>query len=144
MSGDLAVIGATGAETGAAYVFHRGVDGAWSEIARLSAPGGGHAISLDGSIAVVGAPFHDLNGVEDSGAAYVYAVGPDADANGTMDICECLAAGDFDLSGAIGLQDLLFLLSAFGSDAAGDLDDDGDTDLDDLTELLSNYGETCP
>ena len=35
------------------------------------------------------------------------------------------------------VDDLLALLSAFGSDADGDCDDDGDTDVNDLLILIS-------
>jgi hypothetical protein len=61
-----------------------------------------------------------------------------------MDVCNCWAAGDLDLSGAVRLQDLALLLSAFGLDSRGDLNGDTLTSLADLAILLANFGEDCP
>jgi len=108
LDGDLAVIGAENADThientGAAYVFHRQPDGSWVEVGKVFAADGafqdefGRSVALSGNLAVVGAPFHDIvdsggNTQVDAGAAYVFAVGPDRDENGVMDVCECRAA----------------------------------------------------
>lgn len=109
LSGDTLAVGASGESSlvsnnpsnnnastaGAAYVFVRDVNGAWTEEAYLKAqvPGGGDAFgwhvafdgnSLDGSTLVVSAPLEDgadtgvggsqdSNGAVDSGAVYVFS-----------------------------------------------------------------------
>ena len=81
VSGDTAIVGAPyalsgGVIGGAVYVFVRSGT-AWTQQAKLVASDPhaldyfGSAISLDGSTAVVGAPYADVFGV-DSGAAYVF------------------------------------------------------------------------
>jgi len=153
----VALIGARrrpgGYGVGAAYVFVRGPSPAsWSQVAILSAADGaqgdefGYSVALSGNTAVIGAPFDDDNGT-DSGSAYVFAVGPDLNANGVMDVCECLGAGDLDLDGFVGLTDLAILLADYGctdGNCPADLDSDGDTDLADLALLVANYGTECP
>jgi hypothetical protein len=71
LSGDRAIIGARnddemGEDAGAAYIFERQEDGSWIEVAKL-APGGsdgrlGTAVSLDGDLAIVGAPWYLYEG----------------------------------------------------------------------------------
>lgn len=79
--GDEVVVGASndddlGTNAGAAYVF-RFVDGAWVEVAKLTASDGavddrfGHAVAIDGDVVMVSARDHDALG-EDSGAVYVF------------------------------------------------------------------------
>jgi MBG domain (YGX type)/Bacterial Ig-like domain (group 3)/FG-GAP repeat len=66
--------------TGAAYVFDRS-GSSYSQTAELTASEGeaadyfGYSVALtaDGSTALVGAPFHAVNGSPDAGAAYVFA-----------------------------------------------------------------------
>lgn len=59
--------------------------------------------------------------------------------------------GDIDDDGAIGITDLAFLLSAFGTctgdplyNARTDFDGSGCVDLGDLTVMLSLFGTFCP
>lgn len=67
----------TGVNTGAAYVFVRGVGG-WNQQAKFSAADGfygdcfGVAVALSGDTAVIGAPGKSVNGVSGAGAAYVF------------------------------------------------------------------------
>ncbi|MBD3273963.1 MAG: hypothetical protein GF372_01560, partial [Candidatus Marinimicrobia bacterium] len=71
LSGDRAIIGARnddemGEDAGAAYIFERQQDGNWIEVAKL-APGGsdgrfGTAVSLDGELALIGAPWYLYEG----------------------------------------------------------------------------------
>jgi len=158
LDGGLCVIGAWGDDhsganqAGSAYVFVPDGSGTWSQVAKLVADDYqagdefGYSVALSGNTAVIGAPFDDDNGT-DSGSAYVFAVGPDLNANGVMDACECLAMGDLDLDGVVGLTDLAILLADYGctaSNCPADLDSDGDTDLSDLALLLANYGTECP
>ena len=50
---------------------------------------------------------------------------------------------DFDGSGAVDVDDLLWVLAAFGNNAAGDTDGDGATNVADLLNLLSQFGNAC-
>lgn len=159
IDGELAIVGAEGygpglTPVGGAFTFHRGADGVWRYVSTMMAHAPqfqswfGRTVALSGNLAIVGAPFEDAvdadgNLIENAGAAYVFAVGPDEDANGVMDICECRGQGDLTLDGSIGIDDLVVLLSAFGTDAGGDLDADGQTSLGDLAMLLSHWGATC-
>jgi hypothetical protein len=45
------------------------------------------AVGLSGNSAVIGAYRDDDQG-EDSGSAYIFAVGPDEDGDGIMDVCQ--------------------------------------------------------
>jgi hypothetical protein len=157
LAGDIAVIGApTNDEVahyaGAVYVFACGADGIWSEVSKLTAGDGaqddvfGYHLAVDGNTAVVGAYRDDDNG-EDSGSAYIFAVGPDEDGDGIMDVCLC--PGDLDHDLDVDLSDLAQLLSNYGETSGmtyedGDLDEDADVDLADLAALLAVYGTTCP
>ena len=156
LEGDLALIGAKNADyndigSGAAYVFVRQPNDHWVQVAKIGASDGafddrfGSSLGLSGSTAIIGAYYNDEMG-EDAGAAYVFAVGPDADGNGIMDVCECI--GDLDSDYDVDLSDLAQLLANYGEPSGmsyedGDLDNDGDVDLADLAELLSRYGDEC-
>ncbi len=87
LDANVAVIGAYGLDiveenSGAAYVFRRGDDGAWSQDRKLTpadaAPSQWYGIStaISGSVALVGAYADDDRG-EDAGAAYVYRFLPE-------------------------------------------------------------------
>jgi hypothetical protein len=157
LSADIAVIGAWGdddhgEQTGAAYVFVPQSQHTWLQVAKLVADDGaaydrfGKSVALSGNTAVLGAYLDDDNG-EDSGSAYVFAVGPDEDGDGIMDACLC--PGDLDHDLDVDLSDLAQLLSNYGLTSGatyedGDLDGDGDVDLTDLSALLAVYGTTCP
>ncbi|MBU0618457.1 MAG: FG-GAP repeat protein [Planctomycetes bacterium] len=157
VDGDLAVIGDSSdrqeaSYAGAAYVFHRLGDGTWSQVAKLTAEDGaaydrfGVASGLSGNTAIIGAYKDDDHGA-DSGSAYVFAVGPDEDGDGIMDVCLC--PGDLDHDLDVDLADLAQLLSNYGTTGGaayedGDLDEDGDVDLTDLAALLAEYGMMCP
>ncbi len=83
LNGNTAVIGAYKADIngnqnqGAAYVFVRN-GASWSQQQKLVAGAGaanddfGAAVAVNGDTAVIGAPTHDSNGVQDQGAAYVF------------------------------------------------------------------------
>lgn len=86
LAGDLALVGAylanPGGKTdaGAAYVFGRNTGGTnhWGQVAKLTASNKaegdlfGWSVSLAGDVALVGAVAKDLNGEDDTGAAYVF------------------------------------------------------------------------
>ncbi|MBI1302786.1 MAG: SUMF1/EgtB/PvdO family nonheme iron enzyme, partial [Phycisphaera sp.] len=73
----------------------------------------------------------------------VFAFGDaDDNQNCTPDTCE-YAYGDFGLDGAVGSDDLAFLLSFWGTDASlPDLDKNGYVGSPDLAMLLSRWGDT--
>jgi hypothetical protein len=81
LSGDRALVGARfgdvdGAAAGSAYVFER-AGGVWSQVAKLTAADGAEldrfgTVALSGDRALVGAFRNDANGLESSGAAYVF------------------------------------------------------------------------
>lgn len=82
VSGDTAIIGAyfndqVAFNAGAAYVFER-IGGAWSEQQKLTASDGagadafGFSVAISGDTAIVGAYLHDLPGLLNAGAAYVF------------------------------------------------------------------------
>ncbi|MFH0900469.1 MAG: hypothetical protein V2A73_07555 [Pseudomonadota bacterium] len=69
--------GTDNTQEGAAYIFARS-EGVWTQITEFQAPGTakedefGAAIALEESMAIVGAPNFDYNGVENSGAAFSF------------------------------------------------------------------------
>ena len=72
----------------------------------------------------------------------------DADGNDQADICEQLACpGDLDMSGTVGVKDLLALLGSWGSCGTAcppgcdpDLTEDCEVNVNDLLTLLGNWG----
>jgi hypothetical protein len=57
-----------------------------------------------------------------------------------QDSPEC--PGDFDANGIIDVNDLLFVIGSFGTEA-GDTDNDNDTDVDDILNIITLYGSSC-
>ena len=84
LDGDYLVVGAphyttTNATPGSAYIFKRDTaSGRWTEVKQLSADDGqpgdrfGYAVAISGDKVVVGAPWADVGGWQDAGAAYVF------------------------------------------------------------------------
>jgi len=81
IDGNYAVVAANldadmGEESGSAYIFKREGQ-SWAQQAKLTAPDGdqydyfGHWVAIDGSYAVIGAPYDDDNG-DDSGSLYIF------------------------------------------------------------------------
>jgi hypothetical protein len=143
----------SGPASGAAYLFRRQPDGSWLQTAKIQPDDlgaydeFGRAVALTEEITVIGAPLADVHGT-DSGAAYVYAIGGDADGDGTPDLCQC--RGDIDGSGVVDQPDLGLLLASFNLpidhplyNAGADLDGDDDVDLADLGVLLADYDVAC-
>ena len=97
VDGGVAVIGAQydDGSSGSAYVFEQQADGAWQQIAKLTADDGssydefGISVALDAGMAVIGAHADDDNG-GNSGSAYVY----EQQANGTWQQIAKLTADD--------------------------------------------------
>jgi len=82
ISGDYAIVGAyldddKGTDSGSAYIFLRSGT-SWSQQAKLTASDGnaydcfGNSVSISGDYAIVGAYYDDVNGMVDSGSAYVF------------------------------------------------------------------------
>lgn len=82
ISGDYAIIGANydndkGNDSGSAYIFDYN-DAGWGEIAKLTASNGlaydgfGESVSISGDYAIVGSPYNDNNGNNNSGSAYIF------------------------------------------------------------------------
>jgi hypothetical protein len=120
LGGDDALIGAPFrdaagiADRGAAYVFRRTDPDTWEVTAVLLAADGavgdnfGSAVALGGDDALIGAPFRDVSGIADRGAAYVFQ----RTAPGTWDAAATLLAAD----GAV--DDRFGSAVALGGDAA--------------------------
>ena len=129
-----ALIGAPGDDVqgfhaGAVYLF-RNNDSGWKEIEKLLASDGsasdifGTSVSISDTTGLLGAPGQS----EFPGTAYVFELDP--------------PLGDLDCDGAVGIDDLLALLSNWGpcGDCDADLDGNGVVGASDLLILLSNWG----
>jgi hypothetical protein len=129
VDGSLAVIGARGDDgfRGAAYVFTRDAAGAWSQHAKLVASDRaandlfGAAVALDGTYAIVGAPY--ANGtLVDQGKAYVFS-----NVNGTP-VERLLTASDpaanDNFGTAVSIDGMTAVVGATGVDA-GDRSNQG-------------------
>jgi hypothetical protein len=148
IDGDVAVAGAVfddGATTTTGTAFVYAFDGSsWTEQAKLVAAGGaandlyGWALGIDNGRAVVCATRVDKTG----GTAYIY----DGLGDGIPDECQAdPCPWDLGGDGAVGINDFLELLGAWGTDPGGPPDFDGDQDvgINDFLELLANWG-ACP
>jgi len=93
IDGDTIVIGARKdddgpRDSGSAYVFTRDTAGdlasGWTQVTKLHADDRnlhdhfGTSVSVDGGMIVIGALFHDANGLGDSGSTYVYTLASDS------------------------------------------------------------------
>jgi len=89
----------------------------------------GYSVALLGDHAFVGAPLADGE-IENQGALFVY------------DLTECLScAGDLNLDGDAGFEDLIRILSRWNEEGGEeDLDDNGLVGLGDVLRLLSVWG----
>ncbi len=131
VSGDRALIGAYGdeSETGSAYIFERywGPPGTWTERTKLTASDGqaddrlGHAVSISGETALVGAYGND-DGGSFSGAAYLYARNEGgADAWGETQKCTASDAAGWDYFGysTVAVSGDTLIVGAYGNEDAG-------------------------
>lgn len=114
LDGDTAVIGASGAGVGAAYVLVRsGVE--WTEQAKLTVSGAGDqfgaSVAIDGDTVVVGMPYDDHGGWTAAGSAQVFVrsgvtwslqamLTADAAADGDLFGCSVAVEGDMAVIGA--------------------------------------------
>lgn len=93
--------GVGGVNAGAVFAFHHNGD-AWVATSTLTASDAqdgdwlGYAVAVDGTYAIAGARFADT-AAPNAGAAYVFALGPDSDADGVIDDCDnCAAVSNAD------------------------------------------------
>jgi len=97
LHGDIALVGAAQSDgealdTGSVYVFKR-IDGAWPQIGKYAAVGGGggslfgNCIETDGTTLIMGAPDAQSGNIN-TGAAYFLDLGEDCNLNGVMDACD--------------------------------------------------------
>ncbi|MDG2424486.1 MAG: proprotein convertase P-domain-containing protein [Phycisphaerales bacterium] len=75
----------------------------------------------------------------DQGTGTILIDGPPGDC-GDDEPSDC--PGDLDGDNVVGVNDVLALISAWGTDE-GDIDGDGTTDVNDMLALLNYYGESC-
>lgn len=135
ISGDQVLVGqplddVSGTDSGSAYVFSRNQGGAdqWGQAAKLLAAAGavgdwfGWSVSIDGSIAVVGAPRHDLTDRSNAGSAHVFL--QNHGGTGQWGEAAMLTAADLDTSDAFGASVSVsgdsVLVGARGDDDKGD------------------------
>jgi hypothetical protein len=145
ISGDTVLVGAPSGidggcwgHPGAVWVFRRDHGGpdAWGEIAKIDEQEAeisnwlGHSVSVDGDLAVAGAPACP----EDPQIGKAFLLG----------ISTCICTGDINYDRSVDTEDLLALLAAWGdSPPPHDINGDGVVNVADLLELLSNWGP-CP
>jgi FG-GAP repeat len=145
---------ANGPASGCAYLFERDENGGWHQLSKLLPSStdpydvAGSTVALTDTFALVGAPETDIYAYN-SGAAYVFATGPDVNGNDVADPCECVA--DIDGDGIVGQRDLGVLLSTYELDPGNplhdpraDVNNDGVIDQQDLSILLAEYETVCP
>jgi hypothetical protein len=147
ISGDSVIIGAyltdtapdVETETGSAYVFRRnGV--VWTQIAELEADDAvgydtfGYSVAISGSVATVGAPWHDSapNAFDDIGGAYVFDTCPPLPTPGDLNDDGAIAGDDIQ-----GFADCLLGGLPIGPCAAADMNADGILDAADLQLFIA-------
>lgn len=147
ISGDTMAVGAKGStpassfgnrwSQGAVYIFVR-QGGDWVLVKKLLAPDGeagdqfGCALALEGDTLVVGAPDHDLDGVIDRGAAYVF--GRNQGGAGNWGLVKELSVADGQpgdqFGNAVAINGSLIVVGAAYDDRAGTGSDTGGTVVD--------------
>jgi hypothetical protein len=137
---DTAVVGASlgkvgESHTGSAYVF-RDVDGTWRQTAKFAAADAdsgdyfGVRLSMSGRSVLIGA-FRDDERGQDSGAAYVFDVGPPCSA-------------DFNGDGSINTLDVVAFLNAWAAgDPSADFNGDGAVNTLDVLAFLNAWAAGC-
>ncbi|MDY7107726.1 MAG: hypothetical protein SYC29_03730 [Planctomycetota bacterium] len=127
ISGGLALIGAPGDDdeghqSGSAYLFDVATG---EQLAKLTAEDGalgdnlGHAVALDGSLAIVGA-FGDDDAGDSSGAAYVFDVADPSHPQRLHKLVAADAAAEDEFGISVAISDDAALIGARGDDDIGD------------------------
>lgn len=120
---------------GAGYVFRRGVDGAWSQTARIDAQGRmggfGHFVATNGSQAAIGTRSAFLGGFS-VGLVHAY----------DLDCLICEA--DLDLDGSLTIFDFLVFANLFQDGRSeADFDGDGELTLFDFLAFQTAFDAGC-
>ena len=139
-------------DKGEAWVWRRNAD-EWTEVAMLRASDGetidifGRSAALEGETVVIGADWHNVDGYENAGAAYVFDIAGAQLPTGaccTNDTCvtaslsDCLAFGGsyFGDGTDCGSVDCV-------GGCQSDIDGSGDVGVDDLLQVIGDWG-LCP
>jgi len=128
VSGDYALVGAwgqdpAGAESGAAYIFHR-VAGAWSQQAKLVPADAqlgdqfGRSVALDGDRAIIGA-WRDDDAAPNAGSAYIFSNTGGNWIEKTKLLADDAVTGD-GFAWSVAISGDHALVGAFGNDDLGD------------------------
>ena len=142
-----------GVNRGAVWILFLNTDGTVKSYQKISDTQGGFTGTLDNNdqFGVTAASLGDLNG-DGVGDLVVGAQGDDDGGfnRGAVWILflDGICLWDLDASGDVGVNDLLFLLGAWGpcppkGDCPADFDNSGDVGVKDLLTLLGNWGP-CP
>ncbi len=142
LDGDLAAIGAWGADggsagSGTAYIFKRRVDG-WKQVAKLIASDGiagdrfGRDLCIDSGNVIVGARFNDDIG-EDAGSAYVFE-----------QVGGVVCWPDMNCDGEIDSRDILVFINAWANgEPVADWDNDGTITVQDVIVYVKDWLDGC-
>ncbi len=168
VSGNMAIIGATGDDdlggySGSAYLFNIPTG---EQLRKLNADDGaaedyfGHAVSISGNVAMIGAPQYFASG-DNTGKAYFFDVqsgiqlqkimADDGAAGDRFGEPVCVG-GEYAIAGATGsgweeaIPGSAYVFRALGAPCPADITEDGAVDVLDLLEVLGAWGpcEACP
>ncbi|MDP7071219.1 MAG: hypothetical protein QF561_07735 [Phycisphaerales bacterium] len=139
-------------DKGEAWVWRKNAD-QWTEVAMLRASDGetidifGRSAALDGDTVVIGADWHNVDGFENAGAAYVFDI-----SGSTLPTGACCSNGDCV---AATLNDCAAFGGTYHGDGSAcadvdcaaacpsDIDGSGDVAVDDLLQVIGDWG-LCP
>lgn len=163
ISGDVALIGApfdkdAGKDTGAAYIFrYHAPTGEWHQEAKLTASDAaandefGYSVSVSGDVAVIGAPFDDVDG-NSSGSIYVFRFdGFDWNEEAKFSASDASAFDNFGFSVSLDSERALVgaLRGEVGVTNSGaayvyeGLADCNENKVSDICDILSGFSEDC-
>ena len=129
VSGSLIVVGANGdddkgSNSGSAYVFEKGADGAVTQLAKLTAADGwggdnfGWSVAVSGSLIVVSAIYDDDKG-SNSGSAYVFEKGADGAVTQLAKLTAADGAADDNFGWSVAVSGSLIVVGAIYDDDKG-------------------------
>lgn len=130
ISGDYVLAGAeyhdgpAGSNSGAAYLWKRGLDGKWTEVQKLlphdseAQDNFGEYVAIEGAVAVIGERFDEAAG-NNTGAAYVFERGADGVWTETAKLVGSNAARNDLSADTLAIEGGRILMSSYRSDASG-------------------------
>ncbi|MDP7087592.1 MAG: FG-GAP repeat protein [Phycisphaerales bacterium] len=151
LQGDVAVLGGWygNDDKGAAWVWRQN-GSVWSEVAELNASDGqtsdifGRSIGLDGDSVLVGANWHDADGVADAGAVYAFDISAENLPEGaccTNGTCAIGTRVECEYFGGVWVGDWTVCADVnCDEDCAADVNGDDDVGVDDLLEVIGAWG----